>query len=76
VCGDMFRSLLSTLKVRARTFMRPIVRIFLYYIYETPYAMGSGGRLIISKNVAVANSLFNLSSGSIHVVDYTYLVKM
>ena len=71
VPGEVFMSMLSTLKLRIRPFMRPVIRFLLYFIYETSYAMGSGGKLVIGKKVAVANTLFNLSSGSIHVGDYT-----
>lgn len=51
--------------------MRPIVRWMLYYFYETSYCMGTGGKLVTGKKVAVANTLFNLSSGSIYIGDYT-----
>ena len=51
--------------------MRPIVRFFLYFYYETPYTMGSSGKVKLGKKVAVANTLFNVSSGSIFVGDYT-----
>jgi acetyltransferase-like isoleucine patch superfamily enzyme len=54
-----------------RPLMRPLVRWFLYYLYETPYMIGTGGQLSVGKRVAVANTLFNLSSGSIHIGDYT-----
>ena len=50
--------------------MRAIVRFFLYYVYETSYTMGAGGKLVLGKKVAVANTLFNLSSGSVHIGDY------
>lgn len=33
--------------------------------------MGSGGSLLVGNKVAVANTLFNLSSGSIYIGDYT-----
>lgn len=64
-------NLFSNLKVKLRPLMRPLVRFFLYYLYETSYAIGSGGKLVIGKKVAVANTLFNLSSGSIYIGDYT-----
>jgi acetyltransferase-like isoleucine patch superfamily enzyme len=51
--------------------MRPIIRWLLYYFYETSYTMGSGGSLRTGRKVAVANTLFNLSSGSIAIGDYT-----
>ena len=54
-----------------RPLMRPIVRFLLFYIYDTSYSMGSAGRLVKGKKVAVANTLFNLSSGSIYIGDYT-----
>jgi len=64
-------SFAATLQRKLRPFMRPIVRWLLYYFYETSYTMGSGGQLVLGKKVAVANTLFNLSSGSIHIGDYT-----
>jgi virginiamycin A acetyltransferase len=64
-------SFAATLQHKLRPFMRPIVRWLLYYFYETSYTMGSGGKLVLGKKVAVANTLFNLSSGSIHIGDYT-----
>ncbi len=51
--------------------MRPIVRFFLYYFYETSYTIGDSGKLHLGERVAVANTLFNLSSGSIYVGDRT-----
>jgi acetyltransferase-like isoleucine patch superfamily enzyme len=56
---------------RLRPFMRPLIRFFLYYFYDTSYTMGDGGRLVKGKKVAAANTLFNLSSGSIYIGDYT-----
>jgi acetyltransferase-like isoleucine patch superfamily enzyme len=60
----------SYLKRKLRPVIRPIVHIFLYYFYETSYTVGTSGRLLIGKKVAVANTLFNLSSGSITIGDY------
>lgn len=59
------------LQRKLRPIMRPLVRWFLYFYYETSYTMGGGGKLQLGKKVAVANTLFNLSSGSIHIGDYT-----
>lgn len=64
-------AIFAGLQRRLRPVMRPIVRWLLYYFYETPYTMGTGGQLVLGKKAAVANTLFNLSSGSIHVGDYT-----
>lgn len=61
----------SALQRRLRPVMRPLVRWLLYYFYETSYTMGTGGKLVLGKKVAVANTLFNLSSGSIYIGDYT-----
>ncbi len=63
--------LLGILKLKIRPFIRPIIRLLLYYLYETSYTMGSSGSLVTGKKVAVANTLFNLSSGSIFIGDYT-----
>lgn len=59
------------LKRKLRPVMRPIVRFFLYYFYETSCTVGNSGCLVIGKKVAVANTLFNVSSGSITIGDYT-----
>lgn len=64
-------SWLDRLKVRLRPFMRPVIRFFLYFFYDTSYTMGTGGTVVLGKKVAVANTLFNVSSGSIYIGDYT-----
>lgn len=64
-------SFFSEMKRKLRPVMRPIVRFFLYYFYETSCTVGSSGKLVVGKKVAVANTLFNLSSGSIIIGDYT-----
>lgn len=51
--------------------MRPAIRWLLYFYYDTHCVMGSGGALQIGKKVATSNTLFNVSSGSIIVGDYT-----
>ncbi len=51
--------------------LRPVVKWFLYFYYDTHFTMGSGGSLRLGKKVATSNTLFNLSSGSIIVGDYT-----
>lgn len=63
--------LFQTLKRRLRKPIRPLMRLFKYYFYDTSYIVGNGGKLYLGKKVAVANTLFNLSSGSIYVDDYT-----
>ena len=60
-----------TLKIKLRPIIRPIIRWFLFFFYDTHYVMGTSGSLHIGSKVAVANTLFNLSSGSIHIGDYT-----
>lgn len=69
--GEMMAPLLYTLKLKSRYFMRPLMRFFLYYFYETSFTMGSGGTLVTGKKAALANTLFNLSSGSIYIGDYS-----
>lgn len=60
-----------SLKHSLRPIMRPIMRFFLYYFHETSYTIGNSGCLVRGQKVAVANTLFNLSSGSIAIGDYT-----
>jgi len=61
----------QTLKRRLRGPIRPLIRLFKYYFYDTSYIIGSSGKLYLGKRVAVANTIFNLSSGSIYIGDYT-----
>lgn len=51
--------------------MRPVVRFIMYFFYETHYVTGGSGEVKIGKKVALANTLFNVSSGHIYVGDYT-----
>ena len=50
--------------------MRSLIRFFLFFYYDTSYTMGSAGKVLLGKKVAVANTLFNVSSGSIFISDY------
>ena len=54
-----------------RNIIRPIMRSFLYYFYETSYMIGNSGKVYIGEKVALANTLFNVSSGSIYIGDRT-----
>jgi maltose O-acetyltransferase len=51
--------------------MRHIIRFFLFYFYDTYYVVGSSGKLKIGKNCGLANTFFNLSSGSIIIGNNT-----
>jgi acetyltransferase-like isoleucine patch superfamily enzyme len=63
--------LIEKIKASLRPIFRPVIRLFKYYYYETSYTMGGNGRVHLGKKVASANTLFNVSSGSIFVGDYT-----
>lgn len=67
----MFIKILDSFKLKLRPVMRPIIRFFLFYRYDTSYVMANNGKLHLGKKVAVANTVFNLSSGSIYIGDYT-----
>jgi acetyltransferase-like isoleucine patch superfamily enzyme len=69
--GGVVGELIMRILILIRPLMRPIVRFLLFYVYDTSYSMGSAGKLVKGKKVAVANTLFNLSSGSIYIGDYT-----
>lgn len=59
------------LKIRLRGPIRPLMRLFKFYFYDTCFTMGSNGSLHLGKQVCTANTLFNLSSGSIYIGDNT-----
>lgn len=61
----------NTLKHKLRRPFRPLIHGLKYYLYYTPYVEGDAGKLILGHRVGLANTLFNLSSGSIHVGDNT-----
>ncbi|NBT06919.1 MAG: hypothetical protein EBS54_09505, partial [Betaproteobacteria bacterium] len=63
--------LLTYFKLKLRPLLRQIIRLFLFYYYDTYYTTGGSGKLILGERVATANTLFNLSSGSIYIGDYT-----
>jgi acetyltransferase-like isoleucine patch superfamily enzyme len=51
--------------------MRPVVRFFSYFFYETTVIIGDESRLSIGQKCGVANTMFNTSSGRIEVGDRT-----
>jgi acetyltransferase-like isoleucine patch superfamily enzyme len=50
--------------------LRPVVRFFLFFFYNTHWVDGNAGRLHVGKRVGLANTLCNLSSGSIFIGDH------
>ena len=54
-----------------RPLMRLLIRFFMFFYYDTSFIMGGSGKVSLGKKVAVANTLFNVSSGSIYIGDYT-----
>jgi acetyltransferase-like isoleucine patch superfamily enzyme len=58
------------LQLKLRGPLRPVVRFFLFFFYNTHWVDGSAGRLHIGKRVGLANTLCNLSSGSIFIGDH------
>jgi acetyltransferase-like isoleucine patch superfamily enzyme len=58
------------LQLKLRGPLRPIVRFFLFFFYNTHWVDGSAGRLHIGKRVGLSNTLCNLSSGSIFIGDH------
>ncbi len=64
-------TLATWIKLKIRPLMRSIIRFFLFYYYDTSLTIGGNGRVSLGKKVATSNTLFNVSSGSIYVGDYT-----
>lgn len=62
---------LERLKLRLRGPIRPLMRLFKFYFYDTSITVGGSGSLHLGKRVCTANTMFNLSSGSIYVGDCT-----
>ena len=59
---------ISILQIKLRPIMRPIIRFFLFFYYDTHFIIGNGGKL----KVSLANTIFNLSSGNITINDYAF----
>ena len=62
-------SLSRVLANRKRSLARKMIRPFLKYFYDTHFVMGSTERLKIGERSALANTLFNVTSGNITVGD-------
>jgi acetyltransferase-like isoleucine patch superfamily enzyme len=58
-------------KVQKRKLARKMIKPWLPYLYDTFYVMGSSARLVVGERVALANTLFNVASGSIKIGDRT-----
>ncbi len=61
----------KNLKHKLRKPLRPLIQTIKYYLYYTPYVEGDSGKLVLGRRVGLANTLFNLSSGSIYVGNNT-----
>ncbi len=59
----------SSVANRKRTIARKLMKPFLKYFYDTHFVMGSPERLRIGERSALANTIFNVSSGNITVGD-------
>ena len=59
------------IKLKLRAPLRPIIRVLLFYIYDTYYVIGSAGKLKVGTRCALSNAYFNLSSGNITIGDNT-----
>lgn len=55
--------------IQKRNSLRRILKPFLKYFYDTHYVIGSSKRLKVGERSALANTLFNVVSGSITVGD-------
>ena len=53
-----------------RPIMRPIMRWFKVFSYDTYCIVGSSGRLVVGEKVALGNTLINVSSGSVYIGDF------
>ena len=59
------------LKLRLRSPLRPLIRVLMFYIYDTTVIIGDSGKLHVGERCGLANTIFNLSSGSIFIGDNT-----
>jgi acetyltransferase-like isoleucine patch superfamily enzyme len=58
------------IKLFLRKPFRKLVSFYNFFHYNTPFIDGIAGNLIIGKKVGLANTILNLSSGSIIIGDY------
>jgi acetyltransferase-like isoleucine patch superfamily enzyme len=58
------------LQLRLRGPLRPVVRFFLFFYYQTHFVDGAAARLHVGKRAGLCNTVFNVSSGSIYVGDH------
>lgn len=60
---------MTNLQLKLRPFLRPIVRWFLYFQYNTLFVDGDKKRLTVGRRCGLANTLFNTASGTISIGD-------
>lgn len=64
-------SLKRWLQLRLRSFMRPVVRFFSFFFYNTHYIDGDHNRVTIGERCGLANTLFSVASGHIRVGNHS-----
>ena len=64
------RSLIPAIQLKLRSIMRPIVRFFAYFFYNTHYIDGDSSKVKIGERCGLANTIFSVASGVITVKDY------
>lgn len=63
------RPLTRRLQRGLRRHIRPMARFLAYFYYNTPFVDGSSGTVHLGRRVGLANTLCNVSSGSIFIGD-------
>ena len=59
------------IQLKLRPLLRPVVRFFSYFYYNTHYIDGEESRVSIGKRCGLANTLFSVASGNITIGDHT-----
>lgn len=65
------QSIKSRVQLKLRPILRPVVRFFAYFFYNTHFVDGDNSRVVIGERCGLANTLFSVASGNIHVGDFT-----
>jgi acetyltransferase-like isoleucine patch superfamily enzyme len=62
-------NIIDKIKIKLRAPLRPLIRLLLFYIYDTHFVIGNAGKLVVGSRCALSNTYFNLSSGNITIGD-------
>lgn len=63
------KSFKSLIQLKLRPVLRPVIRFFAYFFYNTHFIDGATSKVVVGQRCGLANTLFSVASGKISVGD-------